>query len=505
MCAVVQRNGRHAAAQAAGPNAVLLTLYRQRFAEVLRALRDEWDAGRRHRHAQCTGMVLGHLGSRIGRAPQYLDMTLDYVATREVYGVDGVLLSLMSACQVIDPDRFGRAVGLCDTMAGSVTLPTKDGLGIYFLDFGVGLPSVNGGIGGLSRDPRAASLISSFTSLLSGFPDSTRDGLFNGGLQPWGAGAGMGFGNTVRGIGSDEVQALPPDDRMDLYSETEEGCKTATKWAGAIIAAGLAIETGPIGMFEAAHLGAFGGEIMGELFCGVKIGPASGGREPAGGGASGPAAGGQSGPATGGGASGPSGAAASGPSGASGAAGSGPSGAAASGPSGASGAGGSGPSGGGASGAGGNGASGAGGSGASGSSGAVGGDGDENDDDPNAVGATTGGEVQTFVDPDAAPLGDGAGGLPGAAVFRALGIMLSPPADPALGPRDRIGRPAGDGLLGGGNHLVVLSPAPDSPPGSVGHPDVTTDRIDGALVQGAAGGPYQRATDLLDPHRPPWF
>lgn len=124
----------------------------------------------------------------------------------------------MSACQVLDPERFGRAVGLCDTMAGSLTESPKDGLGIYFLDFGVGLPSLQDGRGIPAGAPGGAGQLPSFISLLSGFPDNSQDSLFDLGLQPPGMDGGFGFGGLIRGVGGDDVQALPPEDRTDLSS-----------------------------------------------------------------------------------------------------------------------------------------------------------------------------------------------------------------------------------------------------------------------------------------------
>lgn len=116
-----------------------LTLYRSRLSSILKALRSEWDQGRKFHHAQATGLVLGQITRDLRRLPEYLDVTLDYVALRGVYGVDGILFTLMSGAEYTDAVRFSRAVGLCDTLSGSLDRGAKDGMGIFFADLGVGL------------------------------------------------------------------------------------------------------------------------------------------------------------------------------------------------------------------------------------------------------------------------------------------------------------------------------------------------------------------------------
>jgi hypothetical protein len=177
-----------------------VTLYSQRLAGILRGLRGEWDANRKYHHAQATGLTLAQIAMGKRRISEFLDVTLDYVVMRGIYGVDGILLSLMSAAQYLDPSRFSRAMGLCDTMSGSVNRPPKDGFGIYFFDFGVALH-------GQGLNQRAQNLLSSVSGLLSGFPDDVRDSLFNGGIEN-GFSPGTTFGGLVRGIGADEIENM---------------------------------------------------------------------------------------------------------------------------------------------------------------------------------------------------------------------------------------------------------------------------------------------------------
>ncbi len=147
-----------------------LYVYRRSFVRSLFGLKNAWDNEHRIRHAQASGFLLGELAANpVKTANTYLHSIIDFIYQQGPFGVDGILLSAMSAASILNKATFERAFGLCDQIAARIEeLLPKLGLGIYFLDFGL-LGDGAGLLGGLtSIDWRS---LSENSFILSGFPE----------------------------------------------------------------------------------------------------------------------------------------------------------------------------------------------------------------------------------------------------------------------------------------------------------------------------------------------
>jgi hypothetical protein len=171
-----------------------LTIHYMKYTRFLKALRQEWDRGRAWRHTQATGFLLGaFVRDPVAAAHKYLPLTLKFIERNGPYGVDGILLSAMSAAKILAPDNFEMAVNVCELLEGSIDQTPKEGLGIYFVDFEMGLKGLlKGEQLGIGKDIGAGveqgrgkgwdDLISGkgMDLLTSSFPDKYRVDLFNG-------------------------------------------------------------------------------------------------------------------------------------------------------------------------------------------------------------------------------------------------------------------------------------------------------------------------------------
>ena len=252
-----------------------VTIYSRSYASILAELQRLWERDRKNNHLQATGMVLGQVGQELREIARLLDITLDYMVVRRgIHGIDGLLLSLMSAAQYIDSRGYSRAMGLLETLLRGQLEQPKQGMLIPFLDFGVGHKT--GFSGSRSQDVR----VQSITGLLTGFPDSLRRGI---GELPSALTGGMDLGAALRAIGNHDMSRYSSGERMGYFQSTEacvafvdSGLKSAV-FAGFTVA-GAAIG-GPVGAGLGMAAGAFAAEFVApttftaEYVCGASTEP----------------------------------------------------------------------------------------------------------------------------------------------------------------------------------------------------------------------------------------
>jgi signal transduction histidine kinase len=211
-----------------------ISAYRKRLGIILADIQAAWESGFKYRHTQATGMILAQMAANpIWTANEALPIIREFVSARGICGLDGLLLSAMSAAAATNGRQFSLTAAVCASpQIGSESRCRAD-FGIFFVDIGKpvgGLRRRRPLTGTASKSADATGPSITIQWLMSVFPDSFRSLLFAGGaLDGILVRRRADFGAAIRACGSEELQAIPPANRKALYEMSEEQC--VRSWA----------------------------------------------------------------------------------------------------------------------------------------------------------------------------------------------------------------------------------------------------------------------------------
>jgi len=190
--------------------------YAKRSVPLLKSLQELWRTDRAVRHAEATGLVLGQMaGNPRFTVEHFLPVLMQFVLRKGPEGVDGLLLSAVSAAQILSPALYRRGIELFD-LVDVGDYAARDGFGIFFADIGASLlPSSSSGGGA--------------DVLLTGFSDGLRPQMFDGGLVG-------GSARTPGPLGRD-LRARTRPLRSFVNPNLAGSCENGFRTGGAVIGA----------------------------------------------------------------------------------------------------------------------------------------------------------------------------------------------------------------------------------------------------------------------------
>ncbi len=259
-----------------------ITVHYGSLSELLSAIQAAWNDGDLKAHSEASGFALAQLAMF---PDNFLNSSLPemftYVTENGSLGIEGVLLSTLSATLALDSTAYSQAMGaFSGPLSNSHT--GKSGFGLYFADVGGRLVESGAAFGPAVTSPQKLGKLR-----FSFGPDESKSGILGqalGGAMP---GDISGFAGLMQTSTNNANSKLPPTKHDQLMSTGSEGCvRSAERWGyvGGFIAGGVvgyAIGTGstiiggPAGAAGGAGLvGEFGENLVGAIadtwFCGTE-------------------------------------------------------------------------------------------------------------------------------------------------------------------------------------------------------------------------------------------
>ena len=230
-----------------------VVLYAMRPVPLFKSLQLAWRRGEARRHAQTTGLILGQLALHPKWAVDLLPTMLTFAGRRGPEGIDGLLLSCLSAAQVLAPSTFDRGIALTEVLAVAAGGHGNPEMGLFFADLSGPAALLTGSAGGTSN------------LLRSDLGDGARGSLFDGGGLAAASGRPGTFGQNVR---SQLRGSFDPGQRgsKGLLLSCEDGVNFAFTVGGAGIGAAAG---GKAGAVAGAVAGASVGMATSGFLCGA--------------------------------------------------------------------------------------------------------------------------------------------------------------------------------------------------------------------------------------------
>ncbi len=245
-----------------------ITLKFGRFSKALLLLADAWSHKERKKHLLLSAVLIGQLAqNRHFAANDGLKHCLNHVVHRGPCGIDGVLLTCLSAARPMNPNGFVDALSMLDILVGDLNLSIHKGMLIPFGDIGrIGLGSR---LVGEKGNLRTGTFLLSFGSDLSRETIFSSAGLLSQsiGRSAFDFGSGMRAILAIPGYGgnpNEDHPRNPSDPSLYGITDTEKnityfGLRIVGAITGALVGFGLG---GPAGAVGGAGAGwGVGGEI----------------------------------------------------------------------------------------------------------------------------------------------------------------------------------------------------------------------------------------------------